>query len=247
MSARAARRFRPLTLLPAALLLPLLTTGCSEPPEALETPCSVVVDGSGSGSPDKGFDAKAKLDATIVLFLKDRDCGKVSFAPITRSSLASPCRVDDVDLDPPTRSTDDVPAIRERALGKAVRAGRSLLECAQRTQPGSDVLGGITRAAQGLPAGSGRPALLVVSDFEQADPEFSLTPKSIADPAERGRAVEKLLGSRGTPPLEGTDVYPVGYGMSRWAKPSAYEPFDAFWTEILERRSKARVHDDFKR
>ncbi|QES47251.1 hypothetical protein DEJ50_04800 [Streptomyces venezuelae] len=242
-------RRRPARLLAALPLAALLgVAGCSSgKPEALETSCAVVLDGSGSGSAKDGFDAKAKLDATIVPFMKDRGCGTMAFAPITRSSKASRCRVNDVDLDPRTESTDDVAAIRQEAMTKAVLAARTMLKCAQETDSGSDILGGLARAAEALPSGDGPTAMLVVSDFEQADPEFNLSPESIATPEARTGAVEKLVGPRGVPELSGTDVYPVGYGMSRRAKPSEYEPFDAFWTEILERRAKARVHDDYRR
>ncbi|MER5932060.1 hypothetical protein [Streptomyces sp. NPDC002054] len=243
---RARRRARTLAALPLAALL--AAVGCStDKPEALKTPCAVVLDGSGSGSAKDGFDAKAKLDATIVPFMKDRGCKTMAFAPITRSSKASRCRVNDVDLDPPSQSTDDVAAIRQEAMVRATLGARTMLKCAQDTESGSDILGGLARAAEAMPSGGGPAALLVVSDFEQADPEFNLSPESIATPEARTSAVEKLVGPRGVPELSGMDVYPVGYGMSRRAKPSEYEPFDAFWTEILERRAKARVHDDYRR
>ncbi|MGW5422578.1 hypothetical protein [Streptomyces sp. NPDC003943] len=241
------RLARPLAALPLAAVL-LAAAGCSsEKPEALDTACAVVVDGSGSGSAKSGFDAKAKLDATIVPFMKDRHCGSMAFAPITGSSQASPCRVSDVDLDPPAQTTDDVTAIRQEAQVRAVVGARTMLTCAQKTNSGSDVLGGLARGARAMPSGGGPKALLVVSDFEQWDQQFGLTAKSIATPEARKTAVEKLLGPRGVPPLSGMDVYPVGYGMSRQAKPGEYEPFNAFWTEIMVERGKARVHDDYRR
>ncbi|MFD7028379.1 hypothetical protein ACFWAR_10140 [Streptomyces sp. NPDC059917] len=253
MTAHHARpRSRPLR---AALPLAALTlgallgaVGCSgEKPAKVSTPCAVVLDGSGSGSPKDGFDAKAKLDATIVPFMKKQGCATMAFAPITRSSKASRCRVNDVDLDPAAESTDDVAAVRQEAMARAVVGARTMLKCAQETESGSDVLGGIARAAEAIPPGGARAALLVVSDFEQADPEFYLDSKTITTPEARTGAVEKLVGPRGVPELSRMDIYPVGYGMSHEAKPSEYEPFDAFWTEILERRAKARVHDDYRR
>lgn len=244
---RARRLARPLAAaLPLAALL--ATVGCAtEKPEALKTPCAVVLDGSGSGSAAEGFDAKAKLDATIVPFMKKQGCRTMAYAPITRSSKASRCQVNDVDLDPPAQSTDDVAAIRQEAMVKAVLGARAMLKCAKETDSGSDILGGLARAASAIPSGGSPAALLVVSDFEQADPEFWLSPASIATPEARQGTVEKLVGPRGVPDLSGMDVYPVGYGMSRRANPSEYEPFDAFWTEIMERRGKARVHDDYRR
>ncbi|MEU7121062.1 hypothetical protein [Streptomyces zaomyceticus] len=245
---RFRRLARPLTVLPLAAAL-LASAGCvtDDKPEALDTACAVVVDGSGSGSANKGFDAKAKLNASIVPFMQDQHCGSLAYAPITASSKASPCHISDVDLDPPSESTDDVAAIRQNARVKAVAGAHAMLTCAHDTNGGSDVLGGIARAAEALPSEAGRTALLVVSDFEQFDPEFTLTGKSIATPEARRKSIDKLIASRGVPPLSGMDVYPVGYGMSRQAKPSAFEPFDAFWTELMVRRGKARVHDDYRR
>ncbi|MEU7017601.1 hypothetical protein [Streptomyces sp. NPDC046385] len=245
---RARRRVRPLAAaLPLAALL-LAATGCSSrQAEKLDAVCAVVLDGSGSGSAANGFDAKAKLDATIVPFMKEQHCRSLAYAPITSSSKASPCHANDVNLDPATESTDDVEAIRHEARVQAVLAAHTMLACAQKTNGGSDVLGGIARAAETLGAGDGRRALLVVSDFEQYDPEFGLTAKSIATPEARTNSVDKLMASRGVPPITGMDVFPVGYGMNRKAKPSEFEPFDAFWTEILTKRGKARVHDDYRR
>ncbi|MER8048040.1 hypothetical protein [Streptomyces sp. NPDC094032] len=245
---RARRPARSLAaLLPLAAVL-IAATGCSSKgADQLDAACAVVLDGSGSGSAARGFDAKAKLDATIVPFMKEQRCRSLAYAPITSSSKASPCRANDVDLDPATESTDDVEAIRHEARVRAVRAAHTMLDCASRTDGGSDVLGGIARAAETLGPGDGRRALLVISDFEQYDPEFALTAKSIATPEARTKSIDTLMRSRGVPPLTGMDVFPVGYGMNRKAKPSAYEPFDAFWTEILTKRGKARVHDAYRR
>ncbi|MGW7311463.1 hypothetical protein ACWGI1_38690 [Streptomyces sp. NPDC054835] len=245
---RARRPVRPLAaVLPLAALL-IAATGCSsQKADTLDAACAVVLDGSGSGSAAHGFDAKAKLDATIVPFMKEQRCRSMAYAPITSSSKASPCHADDVDLDPATESTDDVEAVRHEARVQAVLAAHRMLACASRTDGGSDVLGGIARAAETLDSGGGRKVLLVVSDFEQYDPEFGLTAKSIATPEARGKSVDKLMRSRGVPPITGMDVFPVGYGMNRKAKPSEFEPFDAFWTEILTKRGKARVHDDYRR
>jgi hypothetical protein len=34
--------------------------------------------------------------------------------------------------------------------------------------------------------------------------------------------------------------------MDRKGKPSDYRAFDAFWTDILTKRAKAHVHDDYE-
>lgn len=147
------RPARPLTVLLLAAAL-LASAGCvtGDKPQALDTTCAVVVDGSGSGSANKGFDAKAKLNASIVPFMKDQHCGSLAYAPITASSKASPCHISDVDLDPPSESTDDVEAIRQNARVKAVAGAHAMLTCAHDTNGGSDVLGGIARAAEALPS-----------------------------------------------------------------------------------------------
>ncbi|MEV7418597.1 hypothetical protein [Streptomyces sp. NPDC089919] len=243
---RARRPARTLAALPLAALLGTAAGCATDGPETLDARCAVVVDGSGSADAKTGFDALDKLNKTMVPFLRERHCGSVTFAPITSASKASPCRENRVDLDPPTDATDDVAAIRDEAKLKAVLAARRMLTCAQQTNSGSDVLGGIARGAETLRSGTGKAALLVVSDFEQADKEFTLTAKSIATPEARRTAVDKLVGPRGVPQLSGMDVYPVGYGMSRRARPSEFPPFDAFWKDIVEGRGKGHVDDEYQ-
>lgn len=86
-----------------------------------------------------------------------------------------------------------------------------------------------------------------MSDFEQADPEFTLRTGEITTEKSRGQVVEKLLDERGVPGIAGMNVYPVGYGMRHDARPSEYQSFDAFWSEILSGRAKAHVHDDYRK
>ncbi|MFD7492420.1 hypothetical protein ACFV8T_08365 [Streptomyces sp. NPDC059832] len=223
--------------------------GCSSSSggEELRTPCGLVVDGSGSGAAgSRGFDAEAKLKSTLVPFLTERHCGTLAFAPVTRSSQTSSCRVGDIDLDPPGDETSDRDSMRRSARVLALKGALTMLKCA-RTQGGSDVLGGLARIGDAMPSGKGTPSLLVVSDFEQADKEFTLRVGEIATEESRERAVDTLLGDRGVPGITGMDVYPVGYGMRHDARPSEYRPFDAFWSEILSGRAKAHVHDDYRK
>ncbi|WP_385621254.1 hypothetical protein PXH67_21625 [Streptomyces sp. P8-A8] len=246
---RRYRRF--LRAVPALALAASLAAvaGCSSSAEAddLRTPCGLVVDGSGSGAAGgRGFDAEAKLKATLVPFLTERHCGTLSFAPVTRSSQTSSCRVGDVDLNPPGDEMSDRDSMRRSARLRAAQGALAMLKCA-RTQGGSDVIGALARIGDAVPSGKGTPSLLVVSDFEQADKEFTLRVREIATEESRERAVDTLLGDRGVPGIAGMDVYPVGYGMSHDAKPSEYRPFDAFWSEILTGRAKAHVHDDYRK
>ncbi|MEU2668822.1 hypothetical protein ABZ622_08095 [Streptomyces sp. NPDC007164] len=246
---RRSGRFR--RAVPALALVASLAAvaGCSASAEAddLRTPCGLVVDGSGSGSAGgRGFDAEAKLKSTLVPFLTERHCGTLSFAPVTRSSQTSSCRVGDIDLDPPGDEMSDRDSMRRSARVLAAKGALTMLKCA-RTQGGSDVIGALARIGDAMPSGKGTPSLLVVSDFEQADKEFTLRADEIATEESRERAVDTLLGDRGVPGITGMDVYPVGYGMSRDAKPSEYRPFDAFWSEILSGRAKAHVHDDYRK
>lgn len=236
---------------PALLLTAVLaaTAGCSSSAEAdgLRTPCGLVIDGSGSGDADgKGFDAKAKLESTLVPFLTGRHCGTIAFVPVTRSSQTSSCRVGDIDLDPPGDATSDHESMRRTARVLALKGAVAMLKCA-RTQGGSDVLGALARIGDAMPSHRGTPSLLVVSDFEQADPEFTLRTGEITTEKSRGQVVEKLLDERGVPGIAGMNVYPVGYGMRHDARPSEYQSFDAFWSEILSGRAKAHVHDDYRK
>ncbi|MFF9573337.1 hypothetical protein [Streptomyces sp. NPDC014685] len=248
-SGRFRRTARALALAASLAVSFAAVTGCTASAEAdaPRTPCGLVIDGSGSGAAGgRGFDAEAKLKSTLVPFLTDRDCGTLAFAPVTRSSQTSSCRVGDVDLDPPADETTDRDRLRRSARILAVRGALTMLECA-RTQGGSDVLGALARIGEAMPSGEETPSLLVVSDFEQADKEFTLRVSEIGTEESRERAVDTLLGARGVPGIAGMDVYPVGYGMRHDARPSEYRPFDAFWSEILSRRAKAHVHDDYRK
>ncbi|MFD6421106.1 hypothetical protein [Streptomyces sp. NPDC060198] len=245
---RAAARRSPRLYAVTLTALGLLTTlvSCTSPPAPLTTACGVVVDGSGSGaSSNEGFDAEGKLKATLLTFLDDEGCGTVDFAPITRASQSSSCRVEGVDLDPPHKETTDQESQRRKA--RNVAAGRSLeeLKCA-RSQNGSDVWGALDRIATTLPPDSSGAKLLVVSDFAQADPDFVLSMPKIASEEQRTEAVDSLVAERGVPGIKGMNVYPVGFGMQFKAKPGQFEDFEAFWLEILEGRAKAHVHTDYR-
>ncbi|MFF6994600.1 hypothetical protein ACFY93_06510 [Streptomyces sp. NPDC008313] len=250
-----ARAHRAAVALVAALALGL--TACSNTPwssdgkGASKVPCGLVVDGSGSGtSDDTGVDVTKKLKETLVPFLEDRDCSSLAYAPVTASSWTSSCRHSPVDLDPkPKSSTTDPEALRQRARVTAVNASVEMLDCA-RTQNGSDVLGGLGRVAQTLRETqddeAGRASILAVSDFEQTDREFHISREPLSTKAERKRAVSKLLSGRELPALQGMDLYTVGYAKNPTRKPSTYQGFKQFWTDILTTRAKAHVHHDYE-
>ncbi|MZE77276.1 hypothetical protein [Streptomyces xinghaiensis] len=258
-AARPARGLRtPLrahATLVAALALGL--AGCSDPPwnsddkAARKVPCGLVVDGSGSGrSDDTGVDVKKKLQETLIHFLESRNCSSLAYAPVTASSWTSSCRHSPVDLDPtPKSSTTDRELLRQRARNTAVNASVEMLDCA-RTQNGSDVLGGLGRIARTLREtqddAADNASILAVSDFEQTDPEFRISRQPLSTRTERTRAVDKLLAGRELPALRGMDLYTVGYAKNPARKPSTYQGFDQFWTDILTKRAKAHVHHDYE-
>ncbi|MFF8960404.1 hypothetical protein [Streptomyces sp. NPDC014894] len=242
------RRVLPVAL---ALVLPVAgsaSCGLNDEPDRHSQTCGVVVDGSGSAAATKdGFDAKAKLNAKLEKFLSDNGCRTTYFAPITRVSQASKCQVAEVDLDPDLPGTADRERTRTALRGAALVSAQKLLRCAQREEPGSDVIGGLSRIALSRPDGDDRSfKLLVVSDFQQNDPEFRMGRRDLATEDKRRAAIDDLLKSHDTPDLSGADIHPVGYGMKFDTKTSRFRQFDAFWTELLEGRVKARVHTTYR-
>ncbi|GGS90878.1 hypothetical protein [Streptomyces cinerochromogenes] len=243
---RAARRLAVVVPLVCALSA-LVSCTQGEGGEALTTPCGVVVDGSGSAAAVKeGFDSEAKLKDSLGEFLTDQKCGTVDFAPITRSSRSSSCRQSQVDLDPPHDATTDRKVQRVNAQRSAAVAALAELTCA-RKQNGSDVWGALARIGETVPDDGGAPKVLVVSDFDQADPEFHLSRQDLTSEAKRAKVIDTLVRKRGLPGIKGMDVFPVGLGMQYSAKPSRADDFESFWTEALEGRAKAHVDNRYKR
>ncbi|GAA3958959.1 hypothetical protein GCM10022384_09780 [Streptomyces marokkonensis] len=243
---RPPRRGRPLALIPAAALVAALAS-CTSQSEALTTPCGVVVDGSGSAAATKnGFDAEAKLKDELLPFLEEQKCGTVDFAPITYTSQISSCKVDRVDLDPPHDETTDQESQRSKARAGAAGQALKELECAMKERPGSDVWGALDRIASVMPSDGPKAKLLVVSDFEQSDPEFSIGDADLTTEAGRDKAISSLVKERGLPAINGMDVYPVGFGMKYGDRASEFEGFETFWMEVLEERAKADVHNEYQ-
>ncbi|WP_416977617.1 hypothetical protein [Streptomyces sp. T028] len=227
----------------------LLLTACGtlDGPERLKADCAVVVDGSGSGADsDDGFRAKEKLETTLPRFLADKKCRYVSYAPITSASEASSCQVPRIDIDPDSdkRSEREPLWTQTRVLAEA--GAQKMLECARDRQPGSDVLGGLTRAAKVPRDGDGTFQILVISDFEQADPGFKLSKYKLATPAQRNTAVDAMVDGRNLPDLPDTTVYRVGFAM-RGTKttPEHVEQLGEFWKQLLETEVKVDVDDGY--
>ncbi|MEU6589592.1 hypothetical protein ABZ923_10250 [Streptomyces sp. NPDC046881] len=250
-SARTARRSPVRAARRLAVVVPLVCSlaalvSCSKQEEALTTPCGVVVDGSGSAAAVKqGFDSESKLKDSLVEFLTDQKCGTVDFAPITRSSRSSSCRQGRVDLDPPHDANTDQKVQRAAARNDAAVAALAELKCA-RGQNGSDVWGALARIGEGVRHDGGTAKLLVVSDFDQSDPEFVLSHQDLTTEAKRTKVIDSLVKQRGLPGIKGMDVFPVGLGMQYSAKPSEADDFESFWVEALEGRAKARVDTQYK-
>ncbi|MES4902514.1 MULTISPECIES: hypothetical protein [unclassified Streptomyces] len=236
-----------------ALVLALAATAAtacdavSGEPERYSQACGVVVDGSGSAAATKtGFDAEAKLRAVLNTFLSDNKCRKTSFAPITKVSQASKCQVSPLDLDPDTSKTADRDRTRKAMRAVALSNALKLLRCAQDEEPGSDVLGGLSRIALTKPTDDDSFDVLVVSDFDQGDPDFRLGKQDLSTAASRAKTIDAFLKSHHKPELSGADVYPVGYGMKYGTDTARYDRFNSFWTELLEGRVKARVHTTYR-
>ncbi|MEU5179817.1 hypothetical protein AB0G49_07165 [Streptomyces longwoodensis] len=231
----------------------LLLTGCSlsgpfDAPDRLSGDCAVVVDGSGSGKDDDtGFRAKEKLRAALPRFLADKKCKYVSYAPITSASIASSCQVQRTDLDPDSDKRSERQSLWTQTRALAEAGAEKMLACARDRQPGSDVLGGLARAAK-VPREDPKATfhILVVSDFDQSDPDFRLSRYQLATPAERDKAVEALVHGRGLPHLPHTTVYRVGFAV-RGGKttPQRLEQVDQFWQQVLEKEVKVDVNDGY--
>ncbi|MBQ0847270.1 hypothetical protein J8N05_03405 [Streptomyces sp. BH-SS-21] len=233
----------------AALLLTLTTACDSGPfagPEHLSADCAVVLDGSGSGvDSDTGFRAKEKLKATLPTFLADKKCKYLSYAPITAASVASSCHVPRIDIDPDSDKRSEREGLWKQTRVLAGAGADKMLECARDRQPGSDVLGGLDRAAK-VPRADGTFHVLVISDFDQSDPDFRLSKYELGTQPERDTAVEELVSERGLPKLPDTTVYRVGFAMRGGrTNPERVDQMQQFWQQLLEKEVKVDVDDGY--
>lgn len=228
----------------------LLLTACDGMPggsERLSADCAVVVDGSGSGADSKeGFRAQEKLKATLPRFLADKKCKYLSYAPITSASVASSCQVPRIDIDPDADTRSEREGLWTQTRFLAQKGAEKMLDCARERQPGSDVLGGLDRVSKVPRDGDGTFHVLVISDFDQADPDFKLHKYELVTPAQRDDAVDALVTGRGLPELPDTTVYRVGFAM-RGGKttPERADQMGQFWQQVLEKEVKVDVDDGY--
>lgn len=227
----------------------LLLTACDPPGGAdrLSADCAVVLDGSGSGADsDDGFRAKEKLKDTLPGFLTDKKCKYVSYAPITSASVASSCQVPRIDIDPDADKRSERETLWAQTRVLAVAGAEKMLECARERQPGSDVLGGLDRAAKVPREAGGTFQVLVISDFDQADPDFRLSKYKLVTQAQRDAAVEALVTDRGLPKLPDTTVFRVGFVMRGGStNPERVEQMEQFWQQVLAKEVKVDVDDGY--
>lgn len=108
-------------------------------------------------------------------------------------------------------------------------------------------VGALARIGETVVGDGPAPKLLVVSDFQQADPEFFLSRQNLSTESRRAKVIDTLVDKRGLPGIKGMDVFPVGLGMQYKAKPSEADDFESFWVEALEGRAKAHVDSRYRR
>ncbi|WP_212839477.1 hypothetical protein [Catellatospora sp. IY07-71] len=219
--------------------------GCDEP--RLADGCVVVVDGSGSGRADGGFDVAGELNGSLVKFVRDKGCRMVRFAPIALSSEASPCRGEEVDVDPDYSGGGGVDRedVRNQRRGKALEVALQLLDCLHRQtdQNGSDVLGGLKLAARARPADVPF-HVLVVSDFIHADGVEYLNREDLSTEAKRAALIERYASDGRIADLSGASVYGLGFGqLYKTGKAGAFDRFETFWkTLLLDHAHAAQFH-----
>ncbi|WP_204070164.1 hypothetical protein, partial [Sphaerisporangium krabiense] len=139
--------------------------------------------------------------------------------------------------DPAAVPGADVTALRRRAYKQAEKTAADVLDCAKKEgateAPGSDVLGGISKAVGTRPEGTGAYHILVISDFAQSDSTVDLYHDSLA-PADREMIIARLNAKARIPDLSGTTITYYGFG-------AGYAPSQAgrvallraFWAELV--------------
>ncbi|MGC5321159.1 hypothetical protein ACPXB5_20750 [Micromonospora arida] len=235
---------RPFTRTALALVTlgALLTeTACIREPARLSAPCGIAVDGSGSGNQKNGFAAEQEVQRTVVTFLRDKGCRRISFAPIGTASEGHRCTHGVVDVDPDAGGTVDREKLRDQRRVAVRGQAAKLLECIRKdtvSGRGSDVLGGLKVLAKNRPAGDGTYHLLVISDFIVSGPEGSLGRKDLSTPAKRTAVIRDYANDQGLPDLSGAEITTAGYGKLFSADAARMDDFDAFWNELLITEAK---------
>ncbi|BEL06363.1 hypothetical protein Q0Z83_045540 [Actinoplanes sichuanensis] len=222
----------------ALTLIGTALTGCSE--DRLTAPCAVLIDGSGSG--DK-FDAAKRLDDTFNSFLLDNGCGSVGFVPIDSAPLASTCFIKTVDIDPDLGGNSDPETVRGGRRKLALKNAQEMLACAKKN-PYSDVMGGLQRAVQQKPTGTGTYQLLVVSDMLQNTPQWSLYKTDLKTPAAIAKAVQERAAN--APNLAGARVSITDCGVTLGSSEQAQQ-VRSFWTQLFGSTQAGNPEVSFER
>ncbi|GAA1255725.1 hypothetical protein GCM10009677_02080 [Sphaerisporangium rubeum] len=223
----------------AAAALPL--SSCGEDPEPLATPCAVVLDGSGSG---EALKVEQLMRQHLLAFISEKKCGVVSFVPITGNSASSRCYVPDVDLDPPKKANTDRDRIRAAALQNVKTNATAMLKCAKQEEdtvaPGSDIVGGLRRAVEKRPDGTGYYEILVISDFGQSAGGIDLYhDRQLGSKQHRTVLIAKLAAKARIPDLSQAHITTRGFGAGL----PEVGLLKAFWVELITGPGKGTVPD----
>jgi hypothetical protein len=234
---RPARWPRVTILLAATALLTSGLAACVATAPQLTGTCGVVVDGSGSGSQKTGFDAQERLATNFNTFLQNTDCKYVVFAPINGDSLSSVCAEPMLDMDPAGTTSDDSSAVFAQYRKAALQRAELELRCARYdklSQPGaSDIIGGLQRVQQELPAKAGPYNVLVVSDFISFDSNLKLQFLSLKTPAIRTAIIDRLKAEGEVPNLAAINIYAAGFGYLFGRNGQRRVEFLDFWDEYM--------------
>lgn len=242
---RRAERRRWLRLpafLAVTLTLAAAVTACSQPPQ-LTGSCGVVVDGSQSGDPAKGFDAKAQLGAHLQDFLVSTGCRYAVFAPINGASEASVCSQPTIDMDPSVSGNVDPQSVIAGGRAAAQKSAQDELACASsdpRSISGaSDIIGGLARVDTELRQVKGPYSVLVVSDFINWDSDLRLPNDQLATTTGRTTMLSQLARKGLMPNLGGVNVQAAGFGQLVSKNPQVYQEFTDFWQQFMQQAHAA--------
>lgn len=232
-------RIRCGALLSVAAVITTALSGCS--PQRLSGTCGIVVDGSGSGDNATGFNVDKQAKDNVDKYLRETECDRVVFAPISGASQSSYCQAQPIDIDPAVTGNVDRKRLWAAGRAKALKQTLDLRQCI-RTDPrstgGSDVLGGLAAVEQRRPAGATHFSVLVISDFMQTDKSVNLYQDDLRTPAKRAALIEKIAKEGRVPNLSGMRLSAAGYGLLQSKDPTRYAGFDLFWRQLLKERAK---------
>jgi hypothetical protein len=236
-------------ILVVAFTLAAGVAGCGQQPQ-LTGSCGVVVDGSQSGNPTKGFNAQAQLKAHLEDFLVSTGCRYVAFAPINGASEASVCSEPLLDMDPAVQGNVDMNSVITAGRGAALNRAQSELTCASsdpRSVAGaSDIIGGLARIDTELRQVKGPYHVLVVSDFINWDSDLRLPNDGLATAAGRTTMLSQLARKGLVPKLNGMNISAAGFGILVSKNPQVYPEFTAFWQQFMLQAQAASFQPNFQ-